>query len=118
MAARGSRLVISPAAYPSTDAHWWDRLYPATALLNGQWWVLTNQAGTHGSFSILGGSKIVSPLGETVAEAPRAPGDGTRDAATLVAEIAFRRELERADAELQEMRETRRPDIYETEATR
>ncbi|MDP9242745.1 MAG: carbon-nitrogen hydrolase family protein, partial [Actinomycetota bacterium] len=52
MAARGARLVISPSAYPAADATWWDRLYPATAMVNGQWWVMTNQAGTHGDFTL------------------------------------------------------------------
>ena len=33
---------------------------------------MTNQAGTNGDLTILGASKVVSPLGDTVAEAPRA----------------------------------------------
>jgi predicted amidohydrolase len=117
MAARGARLVISPSAYPAADATWWDRLYPATAMVNGQWWVMTNQAGTHGDFTLLGGSKIVSPLGDTVAEAPRAAKGETPEPATLVTRIELERELERAGEELTELREGRRPDVYDTEGS-
>lgn len=118
LAARGARLVISPAAYPAADAHWWDRLYPATALVNGQWWVLTNQAGTHGDLTLLGGSKVVSPAGETVVEASRATPGETPAAAPCVARIPFREAIERAEDDLQEMRATRRPEVYDTEGAR
>ncbi|MDP9299673.1 MAG: carbon-nitrogen hydrolase family protein [Actinomycetota bacterium] len=115
MAALGARLVISPSAYPAADATWWDRLYPATAMLNAQWWVMTNQAGTNGDFTLLGASKVVSPLGDTVAEAPRAANGETAEPATLVTRIAFKGELERAEQELAELREGRRPEVYDTE---
>src|SRR4051794_23340553 len=118
MAERGARLVISPAAYPATDASWWDRLYPATALLNGQWWVLTNQAGTHGEFTLLGASKVTSPLGETCAEAPRASAGQTPDTATVLARIRPSEGVERANGELQEFRNARRPEVYDTEGAR
>ena len=113
MASRGARLVISPAAYPAADAGWWDRLYPATALLNGQCWVMTNQAGTHGDLTLLGASKVVSPLGETVVEAPRAAPGEMPEPAALVTRIRFGPELRRADEELRELREARRPDVYD-----
>jgi predicted amidohydrolase len=115
MAVRGARLVIAPSAYEVGAATWWDRLYPATAMLNGQWWLMTNQAGTHGGFTLLGGSKVVSPLGNTVAEAPRALQGETTAPATIIARIPFARELERADAELRDLREGRRPETYDTE---
>ncbi|MFL5736530.1 MAG: carbon-nitrogen hydrolase family protein [Actinomycetota bacterium] len=118
MAKRGARLVISPAAYPAADSAWWDRLYPATALLNGQWWVLTGQCGTNGDLTLLGGSKVVSPLGETCAEAPRASAGETPDTATLVVRIQLKDEIEKAQDELQEMHATRRPEVYDTEGTR
>src|SRR3954469_7169018 len=118
MAARGARLVISPAAYPAADAAWWDRLYPATAILNGQWWVMTNQAGTHGEFTILGASKVLSPLGETCAEAPRASAGHTPDTATVLARIRPSEGVERANGELQEFRNARRPEVYDTEGAR
>ena len=118
MAARGARIVISPAAYPAADAGWWDRLYPATALLNAQWWVQTNQAGTHGDFTILGASKVVSPLGETCVEAPRASAGETPKTATVVARIRLKEAIENAENGLSEMRSGRRPEIYETEGTR
>ena len=118
MAQRGARLVISPAAYPAADAAWWDRLYPATALLNGQWWVMTNQAGAHGDLTILGASKVVSPFGETVAEAPRAAAGETPETATVVARARLRDAIDQADEELEELRTGRRPEIYDTEGTR
>ncbi|MFL5766611.1 MAG: carbon-nitrogen hydrolase family protein [Actinomycetota bacterium] len=118
MGARGARLVISPAAYPAADAGWWDRLYPANALLNAQWWVLTNQAGTNGDLTILGASKVVSPFGETCAEAPRANAGETPPTATVVAKVRFKEEIENATEGLSEMRSTRRPELYETEGTR
>jgi predicted amidohydrolase len=118
MAARGARFVISPAAYPAYDAGWWDRLYPATALLNAQWWVQTNQAGTHGDFTILGASKVVSPLGETCVEAPRARPGETPQTATVVARIPLKEAIENAEDGLSEMRSSRRPEAYDTEGTR
>ena len=44
-------------------------LYPANALANGQWWISVNQCGATPSGTLLGASRIVSPLGEVVAEA-------------------------------------------------
>jgi predicted amidohydrolase len=118
MAEGGARLVICPAAYPASDVGWWDRLYPATALLNAQWWVQANQAGTHGDFTILGASKVVSPLGETCVEAPRASAGETPDTATVVARIRLKEAIENAEDALGEMRSGRRPEVYETEGTR
>ena len=41
----GARIVIEPAAYETPAETWWDVLYPANALVNGQWWVMANQCG-------------------------------------------------------------------------
>lgn len=65
--AAGARLVLQPAAYECGAEAWWDRLYPAHALANGQWWVLVNQIG-EGCF---GASRVLSPRGEVVSEATR-----------------------------------------------
>jgi predicted amidohydrolase len=117
MARRGARLVIAPSAYEVGAATWWDRLYPATAMLNGQWWIMTNQAGTHGGFTLLGASKVVSPLGDVVVEAPRAAQGETPDPSTTVTLIPIAEELRRADVELGDLRDGRRPEIYDTEET-
>ena len=115
MAHAGARLVIAPSAYEVGAATWWDRLYPATAMLNGQWWVMTNEAGTNGEFTLLGASKIVSPLGDTVLEAPRATQGETPAPATIVVRIPLVADLRRADEEFRELRESRRPEVYERE---
>lgn len=41
-------------------------------MVNGQWWVMVNEAGSKPTITLLGGCRIVSPLGDTVVEAPRA----------------------------------------------
>jgi predicted amidohydrolase len=43
MRRRGARLVLHPSAYERAAESWWDTLYPANALANGQWWILANQ---------------------------------------------------------------------------
>jgi len=75
----GARVVVSASAYEVGAESWWDILYPANALANGQWWVMTNQCGGEGGSALLGASRVVAPDGHVVAEAVRArPGrDGT-----------------------------------------
>jgi predicted amidohydrolase len=112
MSDRGARLVLAPSAYESEAETWWDRLYPATAMVNGQWWVMANQAGSNATVTLFGGSRIISPLGDTVVEAPRvAPGE-TPEPSSIVASVELRKELERADRELGALRTERRPEIY------
>ena len=93
--AAGARLVLQPAAYECGAETWWDRLYPAAALANGQWWILVNQAG-EGCF---GSSRIVSPLGEVVADGTRCGGGGDDPEPQLVvADIDLAGGLAQADA--------------------
>ncbi len=61
----GARIVVQPAAYETAAQTWWDVLYPANALVNGQWWVMANQCGGQ----LLGKSKVIGPDGITVAQA-------------------------------------------------
>jgi predicted amidohydrolase len=63
----GARVVVAPCAYETAAESWWDVLYPANALVNGQWWVLANQCGDE----LLGKSKIIAPDGTVVAQARR-----------------------------------------------
>lgn len=90
MRERGVRLVLQPAAYDDPAESWWDRLYPAHALTNGQWWVLANQAGSHRSTSLFGRSCVISPQGEVVAAAVRAAPGTSPAPATLIATIPLR----------------------------
>jgi predicted amidohydrolase len=92
----GARLVLQPSAYEYAAEHWWDRLYPANALANGQWWLLVNQVGGE----CFGASRVISPLGEVIAEARRLDGAGPAPEPELVvADIDLAHGLELADAE-------------------
>jgi predicted amidohydrolase len=71
----GARVVISVSAYEAATESWWDILYPANALANGQWWVMANQSGGEGPNALLGRSRIIAPNGSVVAEAPRYDAD-------------------------------------------
>jgi predicted amidohydrolase len=106
----GARLVLQPAAYEHGAEGWWDRLYPAHALANGQWWILVNQIG-EGCF---GASRIISPLGEVVAEATRCDGGGgasvSLEPELLVADVDLIGGLEQADAEASVLFDERLPD--------
>jgi predicted amidohydrolase len=69
--AAGADIVLHPSAYESAAENWWDTIYPAQALCNGQWWISANQHGGSGTDRMLGGSRIIAPDGRTVAAAPR-----------------------------------------------
>lgn len=71
----GARVVISMSAYEVATESWWEILYPANALANGQWWVMANQCGGSGPNALLGRSRIIAPDGAVIAEAPRYDGD-------------------------------------------
>jgi predicted amidohydrolase len=71
----GARVVVAPCAYEVATETWWDILYPANALANGQWWVLANQCGGE----LLGKSRIIAPDGTVVAEAGRVGAGGESD---------------------------------------
>jgi predicted amidohydrolase len=72
----GARVVISVSAYETATESWWDILYPANALANGQWWLMANQSGGEGPNALLGRSRIIAPDGAAIAEAPRWDGNG------------------------------------------
>lgn len=93
----GARVVVQPAAYECAAEAWWDLLYPANALANGQWWIQANQCGATASGTFLGASRIVDPHGRIVAEAPRAAEGQTPAAHLLVADVALAAELARWD---------------------
>jgi len=66
----GARVVVSPSAYEVGARTWWEVLYPANALANGQWWLMANQCGGSGPSALLGGSRVIAPDGTVVAQAP------------------------------------------------
>ncbi|MGY1809276.1 carbon-nitrogen hydrolase family protein [Blastococcus sp. SYSU D00669] len=80
---RGARVVVSVSAYEVAAERWWDLLHPAQALAHGQWWLMVNQCGGSGPTALLGGSRVLTPLGEVVAEAPRVHS-GRADALLVV----------------------------------
>ncbi len=63
----GARVVVAPCAYEVAAESWWDVLYPANALVNGQWWIMANQCGEQ----LLGKSRIIAPDGTVAAQADR-----------------------------------------------
>ncbi|TGD86058.1 carbon-nitrogen hydrolase family protein [Mycolicibacterium sp. CH28] len=77
----GARVVIAPCAYEIATESWWDILYPANALANGQWWIMANQCGG----DLLGKSRIIAPDGAIVVQAPRV---GDSDGADLIVATA------------------------------
>ncbi len=73
----GARVVVAPCAYEVAAESWWDVLYPANALVNGQWWVMANQCGDE----LLGKSRVIAPDGSVAAQADRV---GQRDTPELL----------------------------------
>jgi predicted amidohydrolase len=109
----GARVVVQASAYELEAESWWDGLYPARALENGQWWVMSNQCGTTPSGTLLGGSQVISPLGRIVSRAAKvhqAAGPAGRE--LLVTEIALREELAEADRVNSALWENRREELY------
>ena len=111
MALQGARLVVAPSAYEIEGATAWDVLYPALALTNSQWWIQSNQCGSHHSSTLLGGSRIVAPTGTVVAEASRALPGSPRSAELLVHRIDMGLACARDDPSAL-LEDCRRPDLY------
>lgn len=90
----GARVVLLPSAYEVEAAESWDRIYPANALANGQWWIMVNQCGAYGDQTLLGASRVISPLGETIAEARRAASGETPPPELLLVDVPLRAGIE------------------------
>jgi predicted amidohydrolase len=109
----GARVVVQASAYEVEAEGWWDGLYPARALENGQWWVMSNQCGRTPSGALLGGSQVISPLGRVVSRAVKVHEQAEpAGPALLVAEIALRAELAEADRLNSALWENRREELY------
>jgi predicted amidohydrolase len=89
----GARIVVEPCAYEVAAESWWDVLYPANALVNGQWWLMSNQCGGE----LLGRSRVIAPDGSIVAEAGRV-GDDTADPELLVVSVDLHAAITEAEA--------------------
>ena len=109
----GARVVVQASAYEVEAESWWDGLYPARALENGQWWVMSNQCGKTPSGTLLGGSQVISPSGRVVSRAVKAHElTGPAGPALLVADVALRAELAEADRVNSALWECRREELY------
>ena len=84
---RGARVVVSVSAYEVAAERWWELLHPAQALAHGQWWLMANQCGGTGPTALLGRSRVLSPDGAVVAEAPRVLPDSPQSPQLLVVDL-------------------------------
>jgi predicted amidohydrolase len=89
----GARVVVSPSAYETAAESWWDLLYPANALVNGQWWLLANQVGG----DLLGKSRVIAPDGSVRAEASRVGDPDEARPDVLVVSLDLATEIAEAD---------------------
>jgi predicted amidohydrolase len=64
----GATLLLVPAQWPAARKSHWDALLAARAIENQLFVVAANATGTSGPFTFPGGSVIVSPTGERLAE--------------------------------------------------
>jgi predicted amidohydrolase len=67
----GAEVVLVPAAWPAKRVHHWRLLAQARAVENQSYVVACNTAGTHAGVPMGGGSIVVDPWGEVLAEAGR-----------------------------------------------
>jgi len=111
LARAGARVVAHPAAYEVAAESWWDRLYPANALANGQWWISVNQCGTNGGVTQLGASRVLSPQGDTVVEAVRARDGESPAAQTIRVELDLAAGLAAWEQHCSVLRDGARPGI-------
>lgn len=90
---KGADLVIHPAAYetPCEVDGWWDKLYEASAMTNSVWVASANMAGQSkdGAKIFFGGSRIIDPTGNTVAEASYVTFEDQAASEVLVVEIDY-----------------------------
>lgn len=107
----GAAFVIQPSAYETAARDWWERLYPAAALSNGQWWVMANQCGANTSGTLLGLSQVLSPAGEVVARARDAADGESPPAELLVVPVPLRAGIARAEEANRVLWQLRRTDL-------
>ena len=70
---RGAEAFVIPAGWPERRVTHWQVLARARAIENQAYVLACNQTGTHGGVPIAGGSMVIDPQGEVLAEA--GPGE-------------------------------------------
>lgn len=65
----GSQVLINVAAWPVKRPAHWDVLTRARAIENQAFFIAANRAGSDGPFKFLGHSRIITPMGDLLAEA-------------------------------------------------
>lgn len=114
----GAGVVVQVSAYEREAETWWDRLYPAHALANGQWWLMANQCGVNASVTLLGGSQVISPAGDVVARASKVHEARDRSVPELlVVEVQLSEALRQAEVDQSALWRSRRPDLPVRRAT-
>ncbi len=108
---QGARVIFHPCAYEAATQRWWDVLYPAHALANGQWWLSCNQHGGLGQDRFFGGSRVIAPNGEVRVGAP-ALGAAPNMPELVITTVSLAPELETSDREAAALFEARRPAAY------
>ena len=106
---RGVDLVVQSNAYEWEARSYWDLFYPATALTNGQWWILANQCGTTSAGTLLGASRVISPAGTVVSEARRTQLGQTPEPELLLCRLSESAETAQARTFARVLREERSP---------
>jgi predicted amidohydrolase len=112
LAARGVDLVIQPSAYEWEARAYWETFYPGAALANGQWWVMVNQCGSTATGTLLGGSKVISPAGQVLAQACTAVPGATPEPELLLCRLAESAEIEDARGFAALLRQSQRAELY------
>ncbi len=93
---KGADLIIHPSAYesPCEVEGWWDKLYEAGCLQNAVWLVSANLAGKNlAGGNYFGGSRVIDPMGNTIASAAYVTDDVRAKSETLVVELDFAKGL-------------------------
>lgn len=111
---RGARVVFHPCAYEVATRRWWDVLYPAQALSNGQWWISCNQLGGSGPNAFFGDSRVLAPNGEVRARAANegSASDSPGSPEFVIVSVPIATELVASDAEASVLHSGRRQDAY------
>ena len=112
----GAEIVFHISAYETPCEDWWEKFYPAAAFQNVMWAVLCNTVGdtvmSGKPIHFFGRSKIITPNGETCAQAPNvSPGEESQTF-LLVKTIDARQQFERARAKFGNFLADRRPELY------
>lgn len=112
----GAEIVFHISAYESPCENWWEKFYPTAAFQNVMWVVLCNTVGDtimNGKpLHLFGRSKIITPEGETYAQAPNVSPGAESETYLLVKTLDARKRLEEARTKFGNFFVDRRPELY------